>query len=81
MSLEINQAINELQELQEDSSVPKNVRNKINSIITSLQQQAETTTKISRALQDLEEISEDNNMQSYTRMQLFNVVSLLEQVQ
>jgi uncharacterized protein len=81
MTQEITQVIGELQELQEDNSVPKNVRNKIHEIISSLQQQTEMTLKISKALQDLEEISEDNNMQSYTRMQLFNVVSLLESVQ
>lgn len=67
-----------LRELQEDSSVPKNVRTKIETTIKSLEEDSEISIKISRALHELESVAEDNNVQSYTRMQLFNIVSALE---
>lgn len=72
--------IEALQELQEDGSVPRNIKNKIASTLKVLQEEGENKIKISRALSELEEVTEDANMQSYTRMQLLNVVSLLESV-
>ena len=80
MTTTIPEVITMLEELQEDTSVPRNVRSKIVDIIQGLQDKKETIMKVSRALHDLEEISEDNNVQSYTRMQLFNVASMLESV-
>ena len=67
-----------LRELEGDNQVPKNVKAKVTSTITLLEQDAEMSIKVSRALQELEQLSEDSNMQSYTRTQIFNIVSLLE---
>ena len=72
--------IEALQELQDDGSVPRNIKSKIASTLKVLQEEGENKIKISRALSELEEETEDANMQSYTRMQLLNVVSLLESV-
>ena len=74
----IDEAISALQELEQDSTTPRNVREKIKDIILSLQKEGETPVIISRVLHKLEEISEDTNMESYTRMQLFNISSILE---
>ncbi len=73
-------AIDALNELRDDNTVPKNVKIKIESIIGLLNEKTETSIKVNKALHEMEEISEDINMQSYTRTQLFNVVSLLETV-
>lgn len=68
-----------LRELEEDSCVPKNVKNKISSTIKDLEtSHEEISIKVSRALHALEELTEDNNMQPYTRTQIFNIVSTLE---
>ena len=69
-----------LQELEQDSSTPKNVKMKLANVVKYLGENAEVSIKISKALSELEELSTDINMQSYTRTQLFNIVSLLETV-
>jgi len=70
--------IDALLEVSNDSTIPKNVREKVNNIIQSLKQEDELSMKIDRALHDLEAISEDSNLQSYTRTQVWNIVSMLE---
>lgn len=68
-----------LRELEDDNSVPKNIKNKISLTIKDLEKSTEETSiKVSRALHVLEELTDDNNMQAYTRTQLFNIVSALE---
>lgn len=76
----LKQAINALEELQEDSETPKNLKTKIESTISLLQMDGESSMKASQALSHLEEATEDSNMQPFTRSQLFNIVSLLEVV-
>jgi len=72
--------IEALKELGEDTSVPRNIKSKIHSTILVLEKDGEDKIKISRALSELEDVTEDANVQSHTRMQLLNVVSLLESV-
>jgi uncharacterized protein (UPF0147 family) len=67
-----------LRELEDDSSVPKNIRQRITGAIGTLQESAEITIRASRAMAQLEELAEDLNVQAFTRTQLFNIVSLLE---
>ena len=75
----IAQVLNALQELLEDTGLPKNARQKIERIMRELSK-GKSNMEISKAIQELEEIGEDMNLQSYTRTQLFNLVSLLESV-
>lgn len=70
--------IDALLEVANDSTIPKNVREKINNIINNLKHQDELSLKIDRALHELEEISEDSNLQAYTRTQVWNIASMLE---
>jgi uncharacterized protein (UPF0147 family) len=72
--------IEALSELQNDTSVPRNVKSKIMGIIGVLQDDSEVSIRINKALNELDEISEDSNMQPYTRTQIWNVVSLLETI-
>ncbi len=68
-------------ELQEDGTVPKNVKEKIQRIIETLKDgKAEVSMRIDKARQILDEVSEDANIQSYTRTQLWNIVSMLEKM-
>ena len=68
-----------LEELKDDNSVPKNVKNKIELTIHALQQEMSVPLRAAKALHELEDLTEDNNMQPHIRTQIFNVVSLLEQ--
>ena len=76
----ITEIIETLSELNEDPSVPKNVKSKIEGIMSSLKEEGEIPLKISKALNMLDEIADDNNLQSYTRTQIWNVVSVLEKL-
>ena len=72
--------VGSLSELQEDATVPRNVRNHIQSIINNLKNGVELSIKVNKALNDLGEISNDVNLQSYTRTQIWNIMSVLEKI-
>ncbi len=70
-----------LSSLEEDVTVPKNVRENVKKVISVLKgEEKEMSLKVNKALHILEEVSSDMNMEPYTRTQLLNVVSLLEKL-
>ncbi len=77
---ELDAAIASLNEIHTDVTVPRNVRAKIEVIISAFKDNTEISIKVNRTLSELDEIANDVNIQSYTRMQIFNVVSLLEKL-
>lgn len=76
----VKDVIDSLNELNSESSLPKSVKQKIESCIKVLQENVEDHVKVNRALQEIEEIADNANVPSYIRMQLLNIVSLLEAV-
>ncbi len=77
----IDAIITSISELQEDNTVPKNVKEKVREIIGTLKdEKMEVSMKVDKALQLLDEVSEDSNLQPYTRTQVWNLVSMLEKV-
>ena len=77
---ELKDVIELLNELKKDSSVPKNVRDRIESTILILNDDEDTAIKVNKALHELEDVADDANLQPFTRTQIWNVVSLLENV-
>ena len=75
---QVDAIIHNLNELQDDASVPRNVRTKVQTVITALKEGTEIQIKVSRALSELDEVANDVNLQSYTRTQLWNIISMLE---
>jgi len=70
-----------LRELDEDVSVPKNIKGKISNVINLLNNgNTEASIKVNQALHILDEIADDTNIKSFTRTQIWNIVSLLEKV-
>lgn len=67
-------------DFSEDSSVPKNIKVKINYLIGELNSDKDISLKINKVLQELEDISNDSNLQSFSRTQVWNLISLLESV-
>ncbi len=67
-------------ELQEDTSVPRNVKEKLQLCITALQDSSEISLRVDKVRHALEEISDDTNLQSYTRTQIWNISSQLEKL-
>lgn len=76
---EMMDILDSLDELKSDSTVPKNVKLKIDEIISTLKdEKTDISIRVDRVQQELEDISSDSNLQAFTRTQLWNVVSLLE---
>ena len=75
----MEEILDSLDEIKGDSTVPKNVKNKIDEIITTLKRKdLEISLKVDKVQQELDDISSDSNLQTFTRTQLWNIVSMLE---
>ncbi len=75
----INGVIAAISELQEDATLPKNVKEKVLALVETLKsEKLEISLRVDKARQILDEVAEDSNLQSYTRTQVWNIVSMLE---
>lgn len=71
-----------IQDLTEDNTVPKNIKDKLNEISSMLKaEDEEISLKVNKALHELDDIAADSNMQPYTRTQLLGIASALESVE
>ena len=77
---EVDTVITSLSEIMDDSTVPRNVRIKIENIINALKEDTELSIKVSKTLSELDEVASDINLQSYTRTQIWNIMSVLEKL-
>ncbi|MAG52538.1 MAG: hypothetical protein CMH62_01090 [Nanoarchaeota archaeon] len=76
------EVIPEFEKIINDDGVPKNIKSKIDNIISIITEASSTTEfKTNKALQELEEISEETNMPEHVRTQIWSIVSLLESIQ
>jgi len=75
-----DEIIQALTNLKEDDGVPRNVRSKIDIIISDLKDSSDLSMKIGKSLHNLDEISEDLNLPSFIRTQIWNVSSMLEKL-
>ena len=66
--------------IEQDRTVPKNVRTKIKEVISSLAENngKSKEVKVDQAIQQLDDLSGDPNLPPYTRTQIWSVVSALE---
>lgn len=63
--------------LEQDNTVPRNVRIRLKSAIDILNN-SNDNLRIEKSLEELGEVVEDPNMPSYARMQIWSIVSQLE---
>lgn len=76
---DIDVAIDRLEDLKEDESVPTNIREVIDQSIEVLQDDEEDlSVRINAATSLLDQISNDPNIQQYTRTEVWNIASMLE---
>ncbi len=75
-----DEIIQALTNLKEDDGVPKNVRSKIDTIISDLKDETDLSNKVGKSLHNLDEISEDLNLPPFIRTQIWNVSSMLEKL-
>lgn len=82
MNEEIQEVIDYIEELEGDSSIPRNVKAKL----IALNKELKKTNKddfsliVNKVLSDLDEISNDVNLDSFTRQQIWSITSMLEAV-
>ncbi|MBW2966351.1 UPF0147 family protein [Candidatus Woesearchaeota archaeon] len=76
----VEEIIEILNELEEDITVPRNVKDKIKIVMNVLKEEVDLKIRINKVLHELDEIADDPNLQPYTRTQIWNVVSMLEKV-
>ncbi len=69
-----------LTELQNDITVPRNVKDRLQKCVNALQEETELSLRTDKAMQALDELSSDANLQAYTRTQIWNVASMLEKL-
>jgi len=77
----IEEAMNVLGMVSEDTTTPRNIRRAAKQSITSLQTSENTpAVRAANAISTLDEILQDPNMPPYTRVKLWNIMSLLEAI-
>ena len=71
--------LSEFKKILEDDNIPKNIKIKVNDIISTLNEKNDDEGfKKNKVLQELDEISEENNIPEHIRTQIWGIVSLLE---
>jgi len=81
MNDQLNSIKEMLGEMKDDSSVPRNIRSKINNIISEINNDnCKIDIKISRLLNYLEEISDDPNLPNYIRTEILMGIGILSEV-
>lgn len=80
MKENLRQAIEILQEMQQDSSISKNVRMKVGAMQKDLEESKaeELSLKINKILSELEELAGDMNLPMFVRTQIWSLTGLLE---
>ena len=77
----IKQVAEIMESIIEDTTVPRNIRNKINeSKEKILSKEGEVNVNLSSAIYLIDEISNDINMPFHTRTELWSILSELESV-
>ena len=78
-STQVESIMDALNELKEDTGVPKNVKGRIADMIVELKSPCcDGSMLINKMLNELDELSSDINLQPFVRTQIFNISSLLE---
>ncbi len=76
----LKQALEIFGEMQQDSTVSKNVRLKISSMQKDLEgcSKDELSLVVNRVISELEELSNDMNIPMFVRTQIWSITGLLE---
>ena len=77
---QLDGVISSFNSLLEDSTIPKNLKTKIDSALVMLNSESELFLRISKVLTELEEISRDMNLSPHLRTQVWNLLSSLENI-
>ncbi len=76
----IQQIISLMEDLVNDSSIPKNIRKNVKEARDRLSTDENPVVKASSAIYSLSEVSEDINMPIHARTQIWTILSALETI-
>ncbi len=76
--MDIQQISGMIDDLVNDTSIPKNIRRALSEAKTRLDSGDERSVKISAAIYVIESITEDINMPAHARTQIWAIMSALE---
>ncbi|MEW6035197.1 MAG: UPF0147 family protein [Candidatus Micrarchaeota archaeon] len=76
--MDIKQISDMIDDLVNDTSIPKNIRRALSEAKTRLDSNEENNVKISAAIYVIESITEDINMPAHARTQIWAIMSALE---
>ncbi len=77
----ISDIIDLLGEISDDASATKNLKIKINQIVSILSAEGDISMKVNKASHELDELASSSEIDSYTRTQLLHIVGALETVE
>lgn len=75
---QFSEVIFALDELRNDTGVPKNVKTKLSEMIHDLNDCCDGSMIVNKLLNELDDISSDINLQPFVRTQIFNISGILE---
>ncbi len=76
----ITEVIDMLNQVCEDASSTKNLKTKIDQIISILNAEGDLSLKLNKVSHELDELAANSELDSYCRTQLLGIVSALENV-
>ncbi len=77
----INQVVDLLKDIQQEEGIPKKVKEKLDELIASLNDNQDIQMKVNKCLSELDQLSEDVNLPAFVRTQIWNASSLLEKIE
>jgi len=72
---------NALRMLLEEQGTPRNVREKVNGMLKTIQLPGEARMKADKLLMELEDLQSDVNIPSYVRTQIWGISGMLENLE
>jgi len=78
--MEIKNVIDALNQLEEDTSVPKNIKQRISEITSDMKSDKDLSLKVNKSLSELDEIANDINLPTFVRTQIWGIASMLEKL-
>ena len=76
----LEDALDLIEGMLEDTSIPRNVRRILEEAKTILEEDKDVDVKVMKAIYSIEKITDDQNLLPHIRMQLWNIISALESV-
>lgn len=78
----LDTVIERIQALEDDGSIPSNVKNLLSNSVEALEDDdEELSVRINTATSFLDEISNDPNIAQHTRTEVWNIASMLESIE